>query len=353
MSDFLDEPGHYEPPEYATIVGAMTTIATQYRDAKALVERWTPPSHWQTPDRVIVLGVGGSAIGADIVAAALRQGGGPPLEVWRGHGVPQVDANTLVVACSFSGDTQETVRPFQQLLGSPAMLLAITRGGALASIAREHDIPLLHYHSDGAPRLAVGYAIVPLLAALDRLSALPQPPFEDDPMFSMIEAAARSLAPDMPTRYNAAKQLALDFHGRLPIIVGSGPMRPIALRWQTQIAENAKQLAIAAELPEAAHNLIEGFVVTNAPVRVAVLHPSGDEDAARFTRVLAEAGIPHESRTFNGTALWAALLACVLGDWMSTYLAVLNGIERPLSTPYIASIKQQASGRAPATDPAL
>jgi len=351
VTDFLDQPHPYTSPEYRTVVSAMTAVATQCRDARDIVARWTPPRNWQTPDRVIVLGVGGSAIGADIVAAALRQAGGPPVEVWRGHGVPRVNRKTLVVACSFSGDTQETVRPFQQLLNGPAMLLAITRGGALGAIAQEHDVPLLQYRCEGAPRLALGYAIVPLLAALERLGALPDAPLQDDPDFSMLEAAARSFAPDMATRYNAAKQLALDFHQRLPVIVGSGPMRPVALRWQTQIAENAKQLAIAAELPEAAHNLVEGFVVNAAPVHVAVLHPSGDADAARFNDVLAEANISHGSRTFNGTPLTSALHACVLGDWMSTYLAVLNGIEHPLSTPAIASIKRQAGGRAIAPDP--
>lgn len=292
------------------------------------------PGHWRRPRRVVALGVGGSGVGSDIAESLVRAHGGAA-EVWRGVGVPAVDDDTLVVASSFSGDTAETVEPFRAALaGGRGMFLAITRGGELARLAASRDdVVVVPITCDGPPRFAFPYLVLPVVAVLAQLGVVDAS--FDDATVARLRTPATSLA--AAGADHTGLRLAEAFARALPIVIGSGLLRPVARRWQAQLHENAKRLAIAAEWPEAAHNLVEALGDPAHPAYAVVL--ADDDEASRFGRRLAEVGFPVEVLDFPHDPLERVLLASLIGDWTALHLAELR--DAPIArTPVIDALRR-------------
>ena len=168
----LDDPAlraRVDPSEFWRLIAELPLHA---RAARELGERWQPLEGFVRPSRVVVLGVGGSAIGGDVVATLASRLGSVPVEVVRDYSAPPPDEGTLLVASSFSGNTEEVLTAFSEQHGGPGQRLAITTGGRLAALTREHDVPLLTYKFDGPPRSAFGYGVLLLLQVLQRLGVL-------------------------------------------------------------------------------------------------------------------------------------------------------------------------------------
>lgn len=325
-------------PAYAPLLEALRSFPAQCTDAWAEAEAWPLPTTWHTPRRVVMLGVGGSAVGGDIVSALSRATGGCPVEIWRG-GHPRADADTLLVACSFSGNTAEALEPFRALAGSSAaMLLALTGGGGLLEFAHAQHIPTFSYARGVAPRFALAYAVLPLLSILGRLGAIDVGAVMGEDWVSAIAAASARCEPDAPLAANPARQLAGAVHGTVPLVLGAGVLRPVSARWAAQINENAKQLALAEEIPEAMHNLVEGLAARHAPHHVTVLDDGSDDLSGLLTEIEA-AALPRTHLRFQGSPLARVLAATAQGDWLSMYLAALNGVAQPLETPAITRVK--------------
>lgn len=323
---------------YAPLLEALRTFPAQCADAWAEAEAWPLPANWHTPRRVVMLGVGGSAVGGDIVSAIARATGGCPVEIWRG-GHPQADADTLLVACSFSGNTAEALEPFRALADSaPAMLLALTGGGGLLEFAHAQHIPTFSYARGVAPRFALAYAVLPLLSILGRLGAIDIDAAMGDDWARAAVTTSAACDPLAPADANPARRLAAAAHGTVPLVLGAGVLRPVSARWVAQINENAKQLALAEEIPEAMHNLVEGLAARHAAHHVTMLDDTS-EDLHGLLAEIEAAALPHERLRFTGSPLARVLSATALGDWLSLYLAALNGVTQPLETPAIARVK--------------
>lgn len=308
-------------------------LPEQCRAAWAAGQRWPIPSTFATPRRVVVLGMGGSAIGADIVATLATRLSSAPVQVVRGYTPPALDEQTLVVASSYSGDTEETLEAFQAALRTPGMRLAITSGGKLGRMADSLGYSVLRYEFDGMPRAAMGWGIFPLLAILQRLGALQIEEATVDAALTELAQAATDWGTDRPHRENAAKQIATRLRGRIPLIVGTDFLEVAARRWAGQVNENAKQWAFHTALPEADHNLIVGFgqpALAREALHVLFLDsPLLDERNRLRVRLTAEAldaaGIAHDELLIGGAEpLDAVLRTSYLGDWVSLYLAMLN-----------------------------
>ena len=357
----LDDPATYSRLDPTGMRELTAALPQRARESWAAGQAWEMPAEFHTPRRVVVLGVGGSVSSADVIAALAARTSTAAIQLHRGYAAPAMDEDTLAVACSFSGDTEETVAAFQGTLGQPGMRLAIGTGGRLAELAEEARCPRFIYSWPGPPRTALADGLFPLLAILQRLGTIPVDDEELEGAFEALTSVAREWGPEAPEAAapgpsagpNAAKQLARRLVGRVPVIIGADFLEVAARRWTAGINENANQWAFHAALPEADHNLVAGF---GAPLgarelmRVVLLdsvavHARNRLRVGLTAGLLDDAGIKHEALDVGGeTMLESQLRACYLGDWVSLYLALLNDVD-PASIPMIDALKATLAQR--------
>ncbi|MCX8050352.1 MAG: bifunctional phosphoglucose/phosphomannose isomerase [Chlorobi bacterium] len=334
----------------------LRTFPEQVRHAVQIAEQ-VPPLHGiELRAEVVVAGVGGSAIGADLVrsyCAALRGAQRLRINVWRGYGAPPfLDRSSVLVASSYSGDTEETLSVYADARKRTTHLYCITTGGQLARLAKRHRVPCILIPAGFQPRAAIGYSFFPLLGLV-----LGHPAVEDTARrtvqrsipetIEVLEQLSEECAE--PTPDNPALALAKLLRERLPVVYGAYERTDaIALRWRGQIQENAKQLAFSHLLPEMNHNEINGWHYPPELVRRSVVLLLRDRDdhrriALRFDAladILRRAKVA-AVRTVEGrgNSLLARTMSLVyLGDWTSYYLALLNGVD-PTPVPVISRLK--------------
>jgi len=280
-----------------------------------------------TVDRIVVCGMGGSAMGGEI----LRRFSRPPTEVHRSGRLPsRTSEHTLLVAISYSGNTTETLSALKQALETQARFLCVSSGGRLAELARERELPLILVPPGYPPRAALPYLGLGPLAVLGR-SGLASMPERWDEVFRGIAEDGKRFGADVPTKDNPAKQIAMALHGRVPVVVGvAGTTDLAALRWKTQVNENAKQPAFCSVIPELLHNEILAWdeELCRRHLCAVVLRSQDDAeaDASRavyVSRLLREKKVPVIEVDAPGTSPHERVLRLIyLGDFVSVYLAL-------------------------------
>ena len=332
----LDEPETYERLDPGRMWDFIGTLPAQCQAAWDVGQRWPIPPSLGRPGRVVILGVGGSAIGAELVAALAARLSSVPVQVVRGYEPPALDARALVMAVSHSGETEETLGAFNSTLATAGMRLAITAGGTLYRDAAPLGYAVLPYEFDGVPRAAIGWGVFALLALLSRLDVLSLEQATVEAVLAELAMAAAAWNPTRVSVDNAAKQLAVRLQGRIPLIVGPEYLGVVARRWAGQINENAKQWAFHSELPEADHNLIAGLgapIPTPESIHVVflasdVLHERNRLRIQLTAEALDRVGITHDELLIGGAEpLDVIMRATHFGDWVSLYLAMLNEVD--------------------------
>jgi len=325
-------------------------LPEQLEEAVEIVAR-AALTGFQAVKNVVVLGMGGSAIGGDLVKALVEAECPVPVAVNREYDVPAyVGPETLVIASSYSGNTEETLSACRGAAERGARIVAITTGGTLARWAEQHGWPLIRIPGGLAPRAAIGYSFVPLLGVLEQAGLVGNKGDELKETVAVLRAMRAELGPQVPTGANAAKQLALRFHGKLPLIYGTGAWRAVvAYRWKGQINENAKAPAWWNTFPELNHNETVGWEIPPEVTRLVELVVLRDrDDGPRINRriqvtvdIMADAlsGVTQVwSRGESETARLFSLL--YMGDFTSVYLALLNGVD-PTPVRVIDRLKQE------------
>jgi glucose/mannose-6-phosphate isomerase len=260
-----------------------------------------------------------------------------PFEVCRGYNLPGfVDSHTLVVASSYSGSTEETLSCFSQSIARGAKNLVITTGGEIKKIADARSIPSLVFDYKSPPRAALPYSFVTLLCFASRLGFVQGGDAGVEELPALLQAQARTIDETVPMSGNLAKQLAHRFYGRISVIYGAELVAEAAHRWKTQLNENSKAWAFYEVLPEMNHNSVVGYEFPanlNKDIFVALLESPflSERVRIRFEVVmglLAGAGVDHAKVAGVGKTRIAQLMSLVLlGDYVSYYLAMLNGTE--------------------------
>ncbi|MCH7719250.1 MAG: bifunctional phosphoglucose/phosphomannose isomerase, partial [Chloroflexi bacterium] len=319
---------------------------------------WRQAAAFELPDgypdarELVVLGMGGSAMAGDILRSLAAISGRKRVSVVRGYDLPPfIDEETLVVACSHSGETEETLSAFQQALAS-GRSLAVTTGGRLQELAQERGVPIFMYEYDGEPRSALGHQLMALLAVGERAEVLEPQGSAVAEAVGLMQKQRGRLDFAAPAERNQAKQLAARLHGRLPVVVGAGALTEAAHRWKTQLNENSKVWALYEELPELDHNAIVGFGLPQdvaARLHVVFLwHPSlHSRVLLRYEateEALTEAGVSHERVEAHGSSQLAQVLTTIyLGDLVSYYLGLLSNVE-PSPVTAIDRLKARLAG---------
>lgn len=303
---------------------------------------------------VVVVGMGGSAIGGDVVRAAVIDRCPVPVSVHRGFGLPTyVDASSVVIASSYSGNTVETLDASVAAAAKGAAVVAITSGGELAVRARARGWPLLLLPQRLPPRSAIGYSVVFVARVLEAIGLVPFVAEEWEEAVAMMQEMRSELGPNVPVRDNAAKRLAARLHGKLPVVYGVGPLgEVIAYRWKCQLNENAHTLAWSNVLPELNHNELVGWEQPAAIVRGAKIvmlrdyaeTPGLHEHVDAMLHTLRSRRVGMTEVWSRGRGVWARLWSLLyFGDVVSVYSALLNGVD-PTPVSAITDLKARLAG---------
>lgn len=298
---------------------------------------------------VVYAGMGGSALAASFVNTWPRVG--EPYEIVRDYELPEyVDGDTLVIVASYSGNTEETLSALAQAEAKGANIAVITGGGKLQAIAEEKGYLLALLPKAEQPRYAVLYnfkAILEILAVaglingnevLPRLSAVAE----------NLKAATAKWRPDVPIAENPAKQLAQELIGKSVVVYGGPKMYPAAYKWKIGINENAKQVAWVNQLPEFNHNEFMGWTKepTDKPYAVIDLRSNLENERTQKRFVVTArllSGMrpePHVVEAEGEDALEQLLWMLAYGDFVSMYLAVLNGVN-PAPVELVEKFKKE------------
>jgi glucose/mannose-6-phosphate isomerase len=312
-----------------------------------------PP--WQGIQKVLIAGMGGSAIGGDLLIAYTAPFCPLPMVVQRNYTLPAWahGPETLVIASSHSGNTEETLAAFDLAQENRCRILALCTGGKLAEQARAANIPLWTFEHAGQPRAAVGFSFGLLLALLTKLGFIPEQGAELAKALSAMRKQQEALTPQVPVAQNMAKRLALQLAEHWVMIFGADVLEPVARRWKTQVNELAKTWAQYEVLPEADHNSLAGLQQPkgNLPSAVALFLRGSSNHARNQLRVeLTQNAYQHEGvstalvEAQGDSALAQQWTALHLGDYTAYYLAMLYEID-PTPIPALVEFKKQLAER--------
>ncbi len=298
---------------------------------------------------VVISGMGGSAIGADLAAAAVAHQCAVPITINRGYELPAWAAGpqTLCIASSHSGNTEETLTCYQQALERGCTVLSFSTGGKLAEMSRVNDKPHWLFHHQGQPRAAVGLSFAMVMAALMKAKLIPDPAAEIMHAAEGMRLAMQPWLRDAAVQVNPAKRLAGQCLGRTVTIFGADAMTPVARRWKGQINELAKGLANFEALPEADHNTLAGIETPEDKlsgliclfIKASSNHPRNVLRIGHTQQLMMTAGINTDVIEAAGETLMEQMWWAILfGDLTAYYLAVANQMD-PTPIPSITELK--------------
>jgi glucose/mannose-6-phosphate isomerase len=305
--------------------------------------------------QVAIAGMGGSAIGADLLAAYAQEYASVPVIVHRDYGLPAwaKGPETLVICSSHSGNTEETLSSFEKAVQQGTRIVCVTTGGTLAEKAPQVGASLWRFNHQGQPRAAVGFSFGLLLALFARMKLLPDPEIDlRDAVESMLEQQKR-LRAESPLAENQSKRLAGQLYGRMVSVFGSGFLAPVARRWKGQISEIAKAWAQFEFLPEADHNSLAGTLhpekILSYTTALFLMAPS-DHPRNRLRSELTRQAFMLEGlstdyvEAVGNTPLAHIWTALHYGDYLSYYLAMLYGVD-PTPVDALEGLKASLAGK--------
>lgn len=286
---------------------------------------------------VVVTGLGGSAIGGDLLRVYCLDKCPVPVLVNRDYSLPEfVGSDTLLFAVSYSGNTEETISAYQEARQRGAAIIALTTGGKLKEMADRDGVPVITVPHGISPRSASGFLFIPTLRIMERLGFLSGIAEEVEELVNHLKVLHNNLRPEVPLEKNTAKQMALKLYNRIPVIWGtSGTTEVVAQRWKGQINENAKAPAYWNIFPELNHNELVGFKFPESllkQVHVILLRDNHDNPRVQKRMEITKniisksvAGITDVMASGGGllTRIYSLIYS---GDYTSLYLAYLYGI---------------------------
>ncbi|MEN3026610.1 MAG: bifunctional phosphoglucose/phosphomannose isomerase [Chlorobiota bacterium] len=333
----------------------------QLEAAYKLVENVPLSAFPRRPRRILVLGMGGSAIAADLLRTYVSFTPGADyldIRVHRSYSLPLglVDRQTLVIASSYSGNTEETLTAFEYARQRSPYVACLTSGGWLSERSHELGLPHLPLPQGYPPRGTVGFSFFALLLLFLRLGYFRKATRQHtEAAWTATHQRLQELAAiygNLDHSDNPTLRLAHQLTDKVPIIYASDRMEAVGLRWRQQLHENAKHIAFGNVVPEMNHNEICGWLFPTelSPQQVHFLWLYDPEDhprvqlRIRYTPQLLAPRVPPESHTSLCptephflTRLFSLLY---FGDWLSYWLAILHRTD-PMPVPPIEELKRR------------
>jgi glucose/mannose-6-phosphate isomerase len=346
----LDDLKLYPRTDPDGMLARIKELPMQYEQAWQAVQSFNLPAAYRSVNKIVVLGMGGSAIGGDLVRTLIQEESKVPVIVYRDYGLPAfVDSNTLVIVSSYSGNTEETLSGFEPALKTGAKIVAVTTGGKVGDLAGKNNLPVFKVSYQAQPRAALGFSFIPTLGIVQNLGFIKDKSADVAEAVKVLRKMETALDEKSPEKSNHAKQIARRLDGKLPVVFGAGIAAEAAHRWKTQLNENSKSWAFYEVFPELNHNATVGFplpaeLISN--IRVIMLRSALYNARVKLryevtSGLLKQAGVAYEFVDAEGTSALAQMSSLIsLGDYVSYYLAMLYQVD-PTPVKAINYLKEQ------------
>ena len=322
--------------------------ASHYSESAKNVEKINFPH--SKPKNIIIAGMGGSAIGGEIVKDYTRDTANTPIEISREYNLPEyADKKSLVILASFSGDTEETLSAFVDAINRKCMIYCVSSGGNLLKYAQKLSIPHIQVKGGMQPRAALPHMLLPTLKCMEKLGMAPSLSGELPEAIKLLKKVSKENDPERPTSDNFAKILALNLNGSVPVVYGFGIYRGVALRFKQQFNENAKSPAKWEYFSELNHNetmgweKAENFAKCFTPVFIRdKSEPAEIGSRIEITKALMQPMLPkmYEVWTQGKSNLAKILTTILIGDFTSIYLAMLRKVD-PTPVKTVDAMKEK------------
>ncbi|RKY84543.1 bifunctional phosphoglucose/phosphomannose isomerase [candidate division KSB1 bacterium] len=319
----------------SNMLETLTNFYTQVQEAVKIGNKLNLLPIMKNINNIILCGMGGSAIGGDILKSYLQNELKVPFLINRNYNIPEfIDKNSLVFISSYSGNTEETINALHLAKKRTNKIVCITSGGTLKKLALDNNFFLIIIPSGYQPRSALGFSFFPLLIFLSKLKIVKNKIDSIQETIELLKKLSEKYTLKNKIENNKPFSIAQKLSGKIPVIYsGSDVFTPVALRWKCQFCENSKVLAYHNSFPELDHNEITGWESSNPllkKISVIILKDKDDTpeitERIKFTKEIIS---PHcaEILEFHseGESLLARIFSLIyLGDFISYYLALLN-----------------------------
>ncbi|MCL5611386.1 MAG: bifunctional phosphoglucose/phosphomannose isomerase [Chloroflexi bacterium] len=336
---FLDDLDRFKQLDRQNMLAEIDGLPDQLKSAWDLGQTQPLPTS-QTSEvlRIVIAGMGDSALGADLLAALVSPTCSVPVTVHRDYGLPAFahGKETLVIASSHSGETEETLDALNAALKNDCTVFVISTGGELVKRAKEKNIPAWIFNHKGQPRAALGFSFGLILALFTRLNLIPDPSKDVDEAVSAMKKSQEKIRAEIPAALNPAKRYAGQLMGRWVTFFAAGILAPVARRFKYQINEISKAGANFEVLPEVDHNTLAGTI---HPEEVLMPHtmnlflraPSDHRQNRKRLDLTKQAfmleGLNTDFLDARGESALAQMWMMILfGDYMAYYLAMAYGV---------------------------
>ncbi len=311
------------------------------------------------PRGILVVGMGGSAIGGSILKDWISESLTVPLEVCRDYRLPlYAGRESLVIAVSYSGNTEETLSSFVDAVRRGCMVVAVTSGGILGDLCKKLNVPVIELPSEMVPRSAIAYLFFPLVVILEKFGLVSGVEEELQEAVEVLRRIRDEVVPEVPVTRNRSKRLAAVLSGSIPVIYGDRFSRAIAYRSRTQINENSKLLAVSGFLSEIDHNDVVGWEAPEEYTKrfsIIFLRTTDNIEEMKLRYEITRDLIADKANRIievfsEGNSLLAKMLSVMYTvDVASIYLAVMHDVD-PLSMRSISDLKSQLAARTKTMD---
>lgn len=297
----------------------------------------------QKPIAVIICGLGGSGIGGKIVSQLVRTTADCPIETNNSYSLPgYVGEDSLVIICSYSGNTEETLSALEEAQLKKAQILCITSGGKVKEIAEKNEYPCLLIPGGQPPRSQFGYSSIQLLFVMHALG------FLEDAFVKELDAAVALIEHDIDLIKKLASRIARKISRRVPVIYAENNYEGVAIRWRQQFNENAKMLCWHGVIPEMNHNELVGWAGGDERFAVIILRNQDDFIKNKIRTDISQEIISRKSdmvmevASKGDSAIEHVFYLVHLGDWMSYFLAKERKVD-PVVINEIDHLKSELS----------
>lgn len=277
---------------------------------------------------VVVTGLGGSGIGGRIAAQAVAHEAICPIEVYSNYYLPAyVGKGSLVIACSYSGNTEETIAAMEQALAKGARVCVVTSGGKMLDMAREKGLDHIVIPGGNPPRTMLAYSLTQQFFVLKHYGII------RTDLAPAIAEAAEQLARDKAAIQRTAKDLTAKLLGKRLVIYSEANTEAVSIRFRQQVNENSKELCWHHAIPEMNHNELVGWAGGKDDVAVVIFRHKEDHERSQIRMEINKDVFgkytPHIHDVWSqGTSAIARQLYLVnLGDWVSYYWAEQKGVD--------------------------
>jgi len=354
MNNILDKIEQIKKLDSQNMLGSLQMLANQVVEVLNYSKNLKIPASYKQIDRILVVGMGGSALGSHVFKTLYKDELKVPVEINNDYHIPKfVNSKTLVIVSTYSGSTEETLNAVREALKSKAKIIGITSGGKLGDWLKKNKLPVLQFTTKsnpcGSPRMGLGYSIMGQLILLSKIGLIRLGKKDYQDIADTINRSELLFGVNNQKKYNPAKLIAIDLLDKEVFYIGAEHLSGNAHIMANQMNENAKRFSTYFLIPELNHHLLEGMIYPqnnkNNLVFLLVNSNLYDKKVQKRFDITVDVLNKNKIRNFTyicgeKTKLEQVLEVLILGSYISYYSAILQGID-PTAIPFVDYFKKQ------------